>query len=83
MRKSTLLFIAILVLFSCKNETKTTSVNKLQTKEIKKYPSDVLPFMNKWQILLGDGTRSKDLVNFEKKDFFYKILCINFSKKIK
>lgn len=71
MKKSTFFFIIILVLFSCKNETKTTSVNKRQTKETKKYPSDVLPFMNKWQILLGDGTRSKDLVNFEKKDFFY------------
>lgn len=36
-----------------------------------KYPSDVIPFMDKWKILCGDGTRSEDLVNFEKKDFFY------------
>ncbi|WP_424367000.1 polysaccharide lyase family 7 protein [Maribacter sp.] len=35
------------------------------------YPSDVLPFMDEWNILLGDGTRSEDLVHYEKKDFFY------------
>ncbi len=35
------------------------------------YPSDVMPFMDEWKILLGDGTRSEDLVNYEKKDFFY------------
>ena len=35
------------------------------------YPSDVLPFMDKWKILLGDGTSTDDLVNYEKKDFFY------------
>jgi len=35
------------------------------------YPSDVLPFMDEWSILCGDGTRSEDLVNYEKKDFFY------------
>jgi len=36
-----------------------------------KYPSDVIPFMEKWKILLGDGTRSDSLVNFQKDDFFY------------
>ncbi|MEO0469266.1 MAG: polysaccharide lyase family 7 protein [Bacteroidota bacterium] len=35
------------------------------------YPSDVLPFMDQWTILLGDGTRKKDLVDYEKPDFFY------------
>ena len=34
-------------------------------------PHDVIPFMDKWKILLGDGTHSDDLVGFEKKDFFY------------
>lgn len=35
------------------------------------YPSDVIPFMDEWKILMGDGTRSEDLVNYAKKDFFY------------
>ena len=35
------------------------------------YPSDVIPFMDKFKILLGDGTNVDDLVNYEQKDFFY------------
>ncbi|WP_298535698.1 polysaccharide lyase family 7 protein [uncultured Algibacter sp.] len=35
------------------------------------YPNDVIPFMDKWRILLGDGTRSDSLVNFRKSNFFY------------
>ncbi|MBU2947427.1 polysaccharide lyase family 7 protein [Zobellia uliginosa] len=55
-----------------------TSKKKEQTEETKEvttkattYPSDVIPFMDEWKILLGDGTKSDDLVGFEKKDFFY------------
>lgn len=36
-----------------------------------KYPSDVIPFMDEWKILCGDGTSIKELVNIEHKDFFY------------
>lgn len=35
------------------------------------YPSDVIPFMDEWKILLGDGTRTNEVANFEKNDFFY------------
>ncbi len=35
------------------------------------YPSDVIPFMEQWKILLGDGTHVEDLVSYQKKDFFY------------
>ncbi len=35
------------------------------------YPNDVIPFMEDWKILCGDGTRSDSLVNFLKEDFFY------------
>jgi Alginate lyase len=38
------------------------------------YPSDVIPFMDKFKILLGDGTNVKDLVNYEHKDFFYTVI---------
>ena len=35
------------------------------------YPSEVIPFMDKFKILLGDGTSKDDLVDYEDKDFFY------------
>ncbi|MEO1435632.1 MAG: polysaccharide lyase family 7 protein [Bacteroidota bacterium] len=35
------------------------------------YPSEVIPFMDKFKILLGDGTREDSLVDYEAKDFFY------------
>ncbi|PQJ79735.1 polysaccharide lyase family 7 protein [Polaribacter porphyrae] len=55
------------VISSCK--TKTSDKNK-DSKTVK-YPSDVLPFMDKWKILLGDGTRTENLINFKKDNFFY------------
>lgn len=53
------------------NEGYFTKNDFLYKKEGKIYPSDVIPFMDKWKILLGDGTYSKELVNYEKRDFFY------------
>lgn len=38
------------------------------------YPSEVIPFMDKFKILMGDGTKEDNLVNFEYKDFFYTII---------
>lgn len=35
------------------------------------YPSDVIPFMSEWKILLGDGTNVNDLINYDQKDFFF------------
>ena len=35
------------------------------------YPNEVIPFMDKFKILLGDGTNVDDLVEYENKDFFY------------
>jgi poly(beta-D-mannuronate) lyase len=63
-----LIFISFLILTSsCKNKV---SEEKENSKNIV-YPSDVIPFMDKWKILLGDGTRSDSLINFQKEDFFY------------
>jgi len=44
----------------------------LATKTV--YPSEVIPFMDKFKILNGDGSRSDDLINYEKKDFFYTVI---------
>tara|TARA_R110000744_G_scaffold92746_3_gene179395 strand:+ start:11046 stop:12101 length:1056 start_codon:yes stop_codon:yes gene_type:complete len=75
MKKLVLTIVTVLALFACKNNSKvsqeTTSETTAQTKNKTKYPSDVIPFMAEWNILLGDGTRSEELLGFEKKDFFY------------
>ncbi|PIA81080.1 alginate lyase [Gaetbulibacter sp. 4G1] len=63
MKRIGLSILILLAFLACKNNSKTE-------KSIK-YPSDVIPFMDKWKILLGDGTRSDSLVNFQKDDFFY------------
>lgn len=73
MKKSILLLVVLLTVFTCKNNSneKSEPVSEPTTETTKKTPSDVIPFMDKWQILLGDGTRSKELVGFSKDDFFY------------
>ncbi len=38
------------------------------------YPQKVIPFMDKFKMLLGDGTNVQDLMEFEHKDFFYTVI---------
>jgi len=38
------------------------------------YPSAVISFMDKFKILMGDGTSVDDLTEFEHKDFFYTVI---------
>jgi len=38
------------------------------------YPNQIIPFMDKFKILLGDGTSVKDLVEYENKKFFYTVI---------
>jgi len=38
------------------------------------YPNEVIPFMDKFKILLGDGTHKDDIVEYENKDFFYSVI---------
>ena len=71
MKKTVFTIAILLVVFACKNNSKSTSNKTTQTTETKKYPSDVLSFMDEWKILLGDGTHNNSLINYEKKDFFY------------
>lgn len=48
------------------------SVSKKESNKLSKVlPSEVLPSLDKWKILLGDGTYQDSLLNFEKKNFFY------------
>ena len=64
----------VFLLNSCSNTAKeTTKKETVSTKETAStvYPSDVIPFMEEFKILLGDGTNIDKLVNYEQKDFFY------------
>jgi hypothetical protein len=38
------------------------------------YPHEVIPFMDKFKILLGDGTHAEDLTEFQHPDFFYTVI---------
>ena len=68
---SKLIFIACFTLFlnSCSSKKSEKTATKVAKKV--KSPSDVIPFMDKWKILLGDGTKSNDLIGFQKEGFFY------------
>ncbi len=44
----------------------------LSTKTV--YPNEVIPFIDKFKILLGNGTTEEDLTAFEHKDFFYTVI---------
>ncbi|MFD2588697.1 polysaccharide lyase family 7 protein [Croceitalea marina] len=66
--KPLLLTSLFLMIFGCKEKAKQVQKEIVKTKE---YPHDVIPFMENWKILCGDGTRSEDLVEFSKEDFFY------------
>lgn len=37
-------------------------------------PHEVIPFMDKFKILMGDGRSEDDLTQFEDKDFFYTVI---------
>ena len=71
MKKLIFTVVSLLVLATCKDKAEKISVPKVQVEIGTKYPSDVIPFMEEWKILLGDGTRSDSLVNYQKEDFFY------------
>ena len=38
------------------------------------YPHEVIPFMDKFKMLLGDGTNVDDLTKYENKKFFYTVI---------
>ncbi|WP_430813956.1 polysaccharide lyase family 7 protein [Carboxylicivirga sp. RSCT41] len=64
-----LLLLSLTVLFSsCFNSSKKSTNNEVDNAV---YPSDVIPFMDEWKILLGDGTYNNKLVNYQKDGFFF------------
>ncbi|MDT0605478.1 polysaccharide lyase family 7 protein [Croceitalea rosinachiae] len=63
----------VFVMNSCFDKAKKANgeASKDMVVETSIYPSDVIPFMDKWKILCGNGSRSENLVGYQKKDFFY------------
>ena len=59
------LCLIILILSSCKVDTSEKEQNTL--------PIDVVSGLEKWKILLGDGTRKDSLIDYKKDDFFYTV----------
>jgi len=71
MKKTVFVLVIFIAMVSCKVTTEKAVDAKIPIEKTVKYPSDVIPFMDKWKILLGDGTQVEDLVNYQKEDFFY------------
>lgn len=66
------LFLGVSLLASSCADSPNTA-KETAKKEVQKtvYPSDVIPFMDKFKMLLGDGKSVNDLINYENKEFFY------------
>lgn len=75
--KTTLfLFAAYLLLISCSNNTSEQNSSSIANKDstetkTKVYPSDIIPFFDHWNLILGDGSNIGIANNVEHKDFFY------------
>ena len=65
-----LIFSALLLGHSCRNIAK-----KMSKKEIKStvYPSDITPFFENWNLILGNGSNIGHPNNFKHQDFFYPV----------
>ena len=71
MKHTIALVILLSSMLSCKEASKNTEDTIVKTESTVKYPSDVIPFMDEFKILLGDGTHEDNLVGFAKDGFFY------------
>lgn len=66
---STLLGLGILLTTSsCSNSPKDPAKEE-PPKTV--YASDVIPFFNHWNLILGDGSNAGEAIDFEDKNFFY------------
>lgn len=65
-----LLFVMVLtlMLFGCSSTEKESS----NVSEIT-YASDIIPFFDHWNLVLGDGSNVGHAIDFENEDFFYTV----------
>ena len=64
-------FLALGVFLTLLNCINSTNVSNKPEPQKNVYPSDVIPFFNHWNLILGDGSNAGDATNFKHKDFFY------------
>lgn len=69
--KLSLIILGLIAVITIYKQFILTSNSTVEIVQEELYPSDVIPFMDEWSILLGDGTRTKQVTNFKKDDFFY------------
>lgn len=74
------ILIGVLSFIGCKDTSKSTASENADTQSTtanqaskKKYASDVIPFFDKWKLILGNGNTEGNPVNFENKDYFYTV----------
>jgi len=68
------LSLVLLLNTSCKNEKQVTNTEDKDitiTKSDTLYASEVIPFFDKWNLILGDGSNVGQANNYQHKDFFY------------
>lgn len=65
---STGILLCMLFLNSCTNTAQEPNQEEAQTTV---YPSEVIPFFDHWNLILGDGSNAGQAINFEHEDFFY------------
>ncbi len=64
-----LLFLSVFLIFqTCTNTGKEASDEETQETV---YASDIIPFFEHWNLILGDGSNAGHPINYEHKDFFY------------
>ena len=71
MQKQTTKLLYFLIAFTLIFSNCTSKKPKEEVTKKTEFPSDVISGLEKWKILLGDGTKKDSLVNYQKDDFFY------------
>lgn len=57
------------ILMNCESQSQKDEKNEQAAKSL--YPADVMPRLDQWALMLGNGETHKDLQSFEHKDYFY------------
>lgn len=60
-----------MLLSNCTNNPETTGEAKEAEPAKVTYASEVIPFFNDWNLILGDGSNVGHAVDYENKEFFY------------
>jgi len=64
-------FISALSISIISCSTKSSKEDVSSQEPNAKYPSELMPSIDQWSIMLGDGEVHRELNNFEHKDYFY------------